>query len=425
MRLAVIAACMAGLTRGQGIDGVLDRLNRLEKENDSLRQQIQDLRAEVERLRGEKVEIVERRVEEQAQTKVEASQKFPLKITGMALANLYRNGRQANNQDHATTAARIPGRATSAMTFRQSVLGLEYTGPTTFLGGEVGGAIALDFFEGNTENNQFAPVRLRTASIHVDWKTRSIFFGQEKPLFSQRDPSSFSFVGVSPLTAAGNLWRWQPQIRLEQRADLGPKDLLRGQVAFYQTSEDFTGATLPFERRRPGIQGRIEFSHSLDDRRRVELAPGFHASESRVNGIQVPSRLASIDWFANPWSKLEFSGLFWTGQNIHHFGALRQGVTVLPGNRVIAVRSKGGWAQVAVPFHARWTLNTMFGAHDDNNRDLLLNGVAANRTGAVNLMYRIAPNVVVTMEGMQIRTTYIGAGNRKNNRYDLSVAYLF
>lgn len=439
-RLLLVGALLTlpALAWGQSLDRVVDRLNRLEQENNNLKKEIEDLRAEIEKLRGqsapapgeatveERTRITERRVDEQAQTKVEASQKFPIKLTGMALANLYRNGRQANNQDHATTAARIPGRSTSAMTFRQSMIGLDYTGPVTFLGGQVGGSMMMDFYEGNTETTNFAPFRLRTASIHVDWKTRSILVGQEKPLFSQRDPSSFSFVGVSPLTAAGNLWRWQPQIRFEQRVNAGPQTQFKGQVALYQTSEEATtAAPVAFERRRPGVEGRFEFAHDLDDQRRVAIAPGLHASESHINGLSVPSRLVSIDWFANPWSKLEFSGLAWTGKNIHHFGSMRQGVQVPGPNRIIPVESKGGWAQFAVPFTPRITMNLFGGIHDDRNQDLVLNNIGVNRTGALNFMYKLAPNVILTLEGMQIRTSYIGSGNRKNNRYDLSVAYLF
>ncbi|MBM3738831.1 MAG: hypothetical protein FJW39_23900 [Acidobacteria bacterium] len=403
----------------------MDRLNKLEQENDALRRQLQDLRGEVEKLRSERVELVERRVDEQAQTKVESSQKLPVKLTGMLLANLYRNGRQSNGVDHATSAARIPGRAASGLTVRQSVIGLDYTGSPTFLGGTVGGHLTLDFFEGNAEINQFPPVRMRTATVQVDWKTRSLFIGQDKPLFSPRDPNTFSFSGVAPLTASGNLWRWQPQIRLEQRPQIG-QSRISGQVGVIQTFEDATtGANVAFERKRPGLEGRLEFGYDFDGDRRIEIAPGFHFSESHINGFQIPSKLASVDWFANPWSKLEFTGLLWRGQNIQHFGALRQGVTVLSPTRIMAVRSKGGWAQASFPFHPRLTFNAFGGIHDDRNRDLLLNNVAVNRTGALNFMYRMAPNVIVTIEGMQIRTTYIGSGNRKNNRYDLSVAYLF
>ena len=40
-------------------------------------------------------------------------------------------------------------------------------------------------------------------------------------------------------------------------------------------------------------------------------------------------------------------------------------------------------------------------------------------------MFKFAPNVIVSFETMQWRTTYIGIGRRLNNRYDLALVYLF
>lgn len=416
------------------VDRILERLDRLERENDSLRRELQELRSEVSNLRTpaamtteERLEVTERRVEEQAQAKVEASQRMPLKISGMLVANLYKNTRWAAGADHPTTAARLPGRATAGLTFRQSVLGLEYHGAHTLWGGHVKGSVFADFFEGTTENTLYAPARLRTATVEIDWGTRSLMVGQEKPLFSQRDPTSFSFIGVSPLTAAGNLWRWQPQIRFEQRVSLGGQTLLRAQAAILQTNEDSTtgDARIAPERRRPGLEGRFEVGHKLDENRRIAIAPGFHVSTTHALGRQLPSRVWSVDWFANPWARLELSGLFWTGENVHHFGALRQGLTLFPNGELRTVKAKGGWAQASVPFTNRVSLNLFGGVHDDRNRDLPATGIGANHSGGVNLMMRIAPNLLLSVEALQTRTRFLTTGPRKNNRYDLSVVYLF
>jgi hypothetical protein len=178
------------------------------------------------------------------------------------------------------------------------------------------------------------------------------------------------------------------------------------------------------ERRRPGLQGRIEYAHSFDDDRRVEVAPAFHLSTSHVSGASLPSRVFSLDWFANPWSLLEFSGAFFSGENLHHLGALRQGYVTHPSGAMDTVRSRGGWAQLSFPVTPRLTFNVFGGIHDDRDRDLY-RGIAANRTGAANIQYRIAPNVIISLEAMQLRTTYLDTGRFKNNRYDLAVAYLF
>ena len=42
-----------------------------------------------------------------------------------------------------------------------------------------------------------------------------------------------------------------------------------------------------------------------------------------------------------------------------------------------------------------------------------------------NLYFRIAPNVLMGPEISQLRTVYLGQGTRRNNHYDLALAYLF
>ncbi len=423
------------------LNDILERLNRVERENAALRQEVEQLRGEISTLKGspiqppsvqelsERMEVQERRTEEQAATKVEASQRFPIRLSGMVLSNLFHNGPHSGGNDTPLTASRAVGRQTGGVTFRQSVIGLEFQGPRAFLGAQVKANAFFDFFDTLAETNNYYPIRFRTGGISLDWKTRSLSVVQEKPLFSQRDPTAFSYSGISPLTASGNLWRWQPQVRFEQRAALGPNSQARLQFALIQTSEeagfDFAGRGLTFERRRPGVEGRFELAHKFDEERRIEIAPGFHASESHVSGQSPGSFLFSVDWFVAPLPKLNFSGDFWTGHNVHHFGALRQAFNVLPDGRIAAVESKGGWGQATVLLTDRLSLNAYAGIHDDRNLDILRTGIAANRSGAVNAIYKIAPNVILSLEALQIRTTYRDIGTRIHNRYDLSVAYLF
>jgi hypothetical protein len=416
----------------------MERLARLENENKALREEVRGLRDEVSALKTpvaaaplqkleERLDIQEKRVEEQAQTKVEAAQRFPIRLSGMVLVNAFHNGSGSGGADTPTTVARVPGRQTGGISLRQSIVGLEFTGSNTFIGAKARGSVFMDFYEGNTETTNFYPVRFRTGGFHLDWATRTLSFVQEKPLFSQRDPDSFSYVGVSPLTSAGNLWRWQPQVRFEQRMGTGAVQT-KAQVALVQTSEesgfDFATNRLSSERRRPGLQGRFEIAAGTAGERRVEVAPGFHLSESNVSGQNYRSDVVSVDWLLTPFSKLNWTGLAWTGQNVHHFGAYRQSFALVNGV-LRPVHSRGGWTQVSVPFTSRFSLNVFGGLHDDRNEDIAANGIAVNRSGAVNVMYRLAPHITLSLEAMKQRTTFRDIGNRSNNRYDLSIAYLF
>src|SRR5439155_25464898 len=164
-------------------------------------------------------------------------------------------------------------------------------------------------------------MRLRTASIEVEWKTRSVMAGLEKPLFAPREPNSLSQVGVSPLTATGNLWLWIPQVRFEQAFRLGESTRLRAQLGLVQTREALSyqataGYVPDIEPSRPGFEGRFAFSHGAAEGRRIEIAPGFHTSTTHVADTSVPSNLISLDWFFNPLRTLEFTGAFFSGQNV-------------------------------------------------------------------------------------------------------------
>jgi hypothetical protein len=403
-----------------------------------LLQEVRALRQEVSGLRAPSTEpderqaVQENRIDELAQTKVEASQKFPIRITGMALFNASVNGRFNGNQENPLAASSTAGEMTGDGTLRQSTLGLLFNGPQTFLNGKISGSIYMDFFGGSTTSLDHL-VRLRTAAIDIDWKNTTLMFGQDKPIISPRDPDSLAQVGYSPLTGAGNLWLWQPQARVEQRFSLGENSGLRAQAAVFVTSSldypsnaNVYAETLsPQEYSRPGAEGRLELWHRWSDTERVEIAGGYHYNENRVIETLVPSEIYSFDWFLRPISKLEFSGMFFHGQNVATLGGLQQGFMTQPWGGVSAVHSTGGWAQIRVPITPRLAWDLYGGQQDDRNSDLEYGYIGKNQGYFSNLMYRIAPNVIVSLEGGQVRTTYLGIGNRLNDHYDLAVGYLF
>jgi len=426
------------------IAGILQRLDRLEQENRALTDEVRSLRAELAAARGpaasapaeaaapkasvdERLEIQEQRTAELAQTKVEASERFPIRLTGMALFNSFLDSRQNGGRDYPTVAS-APGPGRAGATLHQTIVGLDYRGPVTLWGGAVHGSVYMDFFTGSTAFDQY--IRLRTGSLQIDWKTRSIVAGIEKPIFNPREPSSLAQVGVSPLTGTGNLWLWIPQVRFEQDFSVGPSNGMRAQVGVVQTREvspyDASAPPGGVAPSRPGLEGRFEVFHKFDDERRLEIAPGFHFSSTHANGFSIPSNLFSVDWFLNPWQKLEFTGAFYSGQNVANLGTggINQGYAVY--NRfAYAVTSRGGWGQFTVHTVKRLDLHLFTGQMDDNNTRLGTGGIGKNLMVGVNFFYRLAPNVVLAPEISQLRTVYIGQGTRINNHYDLALAYYF
>jgi hypothetical protein len=429
---------------------VLERLERLEQQNQALTEEIRSLRKELAGFnvsaassdgqasdghpaQEERQAVQQSRIEELAQTKVESSQKSPIRITGMALFNAYRNGRYNNQAENPAIASLAVGDATGGGTLRQSTLGLLFNGPLTLAGAKVSGSLYMDFFGGSTASLNHL-VRLRTAAINLDWRDTSLSFGQEKPIISPRDPDSLAQVGVSPLTGAGNLWLWQPQIRLEQRVSFGRQSGLLAQVGVVRTSQLNAGAdpnsyTSPqpgdqTEDSSPGGEGRLEFWRSWGETERVEIAGGFHANRNHVARFSLPTNIYSLDWFFRPFSKMEFSGMFYHGRNVAVLGGLQPGFSVL-NRQWISIPSNGGWAQLRFPVTSRLAFDIYGGQQDDRNSDLPSGYMAKNQGYFGNVMYRLAPNVVVSLEGGQIRTTYYQIGNRLNDHYDLAIAYMF
>jgi len=422
---------------------VVERLDRLEAQNRELMAEILALRQQLAATQpapadtgqqtaaevppqplSERVEIAERRLAELDQTKVSSEHRLPLTFTGMLLFNTFWNGRDAVGADNPTVVPPVGKQGSAGATFRQSVIGIKLDGPRLIGGGKVTGAVYLDFFSGGTGLNQTA--RLRVSTLDATWKNTTLGLAFDKPIISPREPDSLAQVGVSPLTASGNLWLWQPQARVEHRISLNENAGLRAQFGLYQTSEGGTGLSTEYPdlaRSRPGYQGRFEFWKQSGSRR-IEIAPAFHASSTRVLGQSVPSRIFAVDWLIRPARRVDFTGTFFHGENTGVIGGLRQGVTVFNG-RARAVQATGGWAQFTFRATERASFHFYGGQEDDRNRDLNTGGIAKNQSYGANIIYRLGSNILTSFESSQVRTTYLGSGTRINPHYDLAFAYLF
>jgi len=421
---------------------IMHRLDRLEQQNRSLAEEVHQLRQELAASRSQaqpqppkaapslddKVAVDESRLEELAESKVEASQRFPIRVTGMALFNGFLNSKGSGGLEYPTFA--WPGSQSSGGgSFYQTTIGLDYSGPQILGGGKVHGSVYMDFAGGSGTPLDLG-FRLRTGEIEIDWANRSILAGVESPIFAPREPASLAQVEFAPLTAAGNLWLWTPQVRFEQNIRFTDETGIRAQLGAVQTSEvqPYQRTTSSPEPARPGLEGRFEFYHSFlgsgQDNPRIEIAPGFHTSVTHVAGYSVPSNLFSLDWFTNPVSKLEFTGAFFSGQNVAPLGGV-EGFTILPTGAAIPVHSRGGWSQLTLLATPRLSFHIFSGLENGRTVDLGAYAIGRNWLYGANLFYRLAPNVLLGAEASQARTAYIDSRLRLNNHYDLALAYLF
>src|SRR5450631_4378903 len=188
------------------------------------------------------------KVDEQYQTKVESASKYRVRLSGVVLFNLFSNQGTVDNMDVPTLAARagpLDSSGSFGGTLRQSIFGFEVFGPE-LMGAKTSGAANFDVGGGfpyidNGVNSGL--VRLRTATIRMDWKDTDVVAGQEQLFFQPNSPTSFASLIVPALSYAGNLWAWTPQIHVEHRfaatdkssfiLQAGILDALTGEPPFY------------------------------------------------------------------------------------------------------------------------------------------------------------------------------------------------
>jgi hypothetical protein len=422
---------------------VLERLDALERENKEMIQEIRSLRQELAESRSapavapnagesqpsvdERLSVEEHRTAEQAQTKVEAAHKFPIQLDGMLLFNAFGNSSRSA-AEYSDNYNLLTGPSAFGATVRQTLLGLDFQGPHLPGDGTINGFVSMDFY-GGTSDPEYTRFRIRRAGVSFDWKNRSFFVGQDKPLISPYQPDSLAEVGIPPLAGAGNLWLWLPQARYEERFHLGTGTGFTAQMALMQTGESYAAVppslAYTLEQARPALEGRFAFWHKFDDTRRFEIAPGFHVSSTHVAGSSVGSHIGSLDWLIIPASHLQLSGIIFSGQNVANLGALGNGFAITPSGDPRPVHSTGGWAQLAVPITSRLTFNVFSGVEDDHNSYLSAVSTVHNWTYASNFMYHLGPNVIVSLEALQMRTRTVSGVDALQNHYDLAIGYLF
>lgn len=434
---------------------ILERLDRLEQENRALAAEVNALRNELAATRGvnsaaapaqpqtepaqpqeatpsapldERVAVQEQRTADLAQSKVEAAHGLPISLTGMVLFNSFLNGRSSGDQEYPLAASATPGPSGSGATLSQSILGFDFQGPRVAGGGVISGELHLDLWGGSSSSLNHL-IRLRTADIAIDWKNQSIVVGQDKPIISPRDPTSLAQVAFAPLSLSGNPWRWAPQARFEQRIGLGENSGIRARVGVYAAHEnvpsaltEYADSQLPV---RPAIEGRFELWRKFGSDGRIELAPGFHVSQTHALGATVPSRFFTVDWLIRPAAKFQLTGMYFTGQDASGAGTLPTGFTIFSPYRILPVSTMGGWAQVSFFATRRLTFNVYSGQESESPANLLAGEIARNFSYAGNAIYRLGSNVLLGAEAAQARTTYLQQSRTLADHYDLALGYLF
>src|SRR5215472_17193696 len=271
----------------------------------------QSLTERVERLEEDQ-QLLNSRVAEQYQTKVESASKYRVRLSGMLLFNIFSN---SGNVDH----LEVPGVALAgnpaqngsntggsfAATFRQSQFGLEVYGPKV-AGAKTSGNFVADLFGEfpETVNGTAAGMlRFRPGTVRLDWERTSLVGGMDSIFFSPTYPTSYASVGIPPLSYSGNLWAWIPQLRVEHRMTVSEASTLSLSGGIF---DSLTGEAPPNEflripgagesSRQPVYGGRLEWSHKVGGQPLILGVGGYYNRENWGFDRTVDGWVANTDW---------------------------------------------------------------------------------------------------------------------------------
>ena len=126
--------------------------------------------------------LIEGKLRDLYQTKVETASKYRVRLTGIVLVNLFSNRGAVDNLDFPSTAA-DPDSLGSGGTFggslRQSQIGLQVFGPD-IAGAHTSADVMFDFAAGVPDTpygSTTGIVRMRTGTVRFDWANTSIIAG--------------------------------------------------------------------------------------------------------------------------------------------------------------------------------------------------------------------------------------------------------
>jgi hypothetical protein len=401
----------------------------------------------------ENQELLNSKIVEQSQTKVESGSKYRVRFSGIILLNLFENRGTVDNTDFPSLALESQQPFSSASfggSLRQSQLGVEAFGPN-IAGARTSASINFDFAGGfpqdTTNGETMGVVRLRTAVIRFDWANTSIVAGQDHLFFAPLAPTSLAVQATPPLSYAGNIWSWTPQVRIEHKIPLSEKSSLLLQAGILDSeSGDWPAPgqnaypSWGEQSGQPAYAARLAWSHALDGQDLTLGAGGYYGRQYWGFGRNVDGWASTLD-AAIPLSKmLSLTGAFYRGRAVGGlWGAIGQDVLMSgsmfsPTTVIKGLDSMGGWMQLKFKPRENFQINAAYG--DDNPFDGELDRFPAgqspygysftrNQSPFANFIYQIRSDVEVSVEYRRLRTMYLDDETQTANHYNATIGYKF
>jgi regulator of replication initiation timing len=390
----------------------------------------------------ENSQLLASEIQTQYQTKVESASKYRVRLSGLVLMNLFRNSGLVDNQDFPTYAANAGayGRSdTFGATMRQSELGLEVFGPQ-IAGAKSSGQVQIDFgggFPTNALNGvNTGLVRMRTASLRLDWDNTSVIAGQENLFISPNSPTSYASLAIPALGYSGNLWAWTPQLRVEHRLNLtadqwfllqlGILDNVTGEPTPAPTAGAGRLPTYGESTAQPAYAGRTSWTRTMNGRPLTFGASGYVAREHYGPTWDVTGWAATTDWRVPVYSRVEFSGELYRGLAAGGIGGGIGQSVLFSANAYTRwplfrpLNSAGGWSQLKFIATPRLEFNGAFGMDSPFSSDIHSISMpvgyypqllTSNRSEMANFIFRPRSDLLFSGEYRHLRTSTIGTIN--------------
>ncbi|HMH81144.1 MAG TPA: hypothetical protein VK514_13025, partial [Candidatus Acidoferrum sp.] len=325
---------------------------------------------------------------EQSQTKVESGSKYRLRLSGIVLLNTGITRGSVDNLDfpQIATPPDDAGRSGSFWgSLRQSQIAIEAFGPD-IAGARTSANIRFDFAGGfpNTGNGAaFGIVRLRTGTMRMDWANTSIVAGQDSLFFAPLTPTTLSSLAIPALSYSGNLWSWTPQIRIEHRIALSDSSKLRLQAGILDSltgdnppQQDYRYPSVGEQSGQPAYAARIAYERRAFGRDLILGISGYYGRQHWDFGRNVDGWVGMTDLTLPMGRFFSLTGEFYRGRAVGGFGgAIGQNI-VLSGNindpatSIFGLDSMGGWAQLKFKPKANFEVNFAYGQDDPFSSEL-------------------------------------------------------
>jgi TolA-binding protein len=390
------------------------------------------------------------------QIKLESDSKYPVRVSGLLLANVWVNAENVDNVTGPVLA--FAGSGSSTLTLRQTVLGLDARGPK-LMGANSYADIRVDFaaspaasatpgIYSGAYGASTSLLRLRTAHAGLVWPNVETYFALDRPMISPNSPASLAAIAEPALSWSGNLWMWSPQIGMRWNLsaretshavlEAGIIDVADAPLTpqFFSPSQA-AGPNSNEARRWPGVEARIGWaSGAKEESNRLGISGLFAAH--RYPSHRMESWAGTLDAHWRLPARLEFTGSFYRGLGLGGLGggAYKDYAFRSYGSysNFTALDDVGGWAELKERFHERLQVNAAYGTDQLFARQLreyapvlttAYQRLARNQTFTANAIFSPSAYLLFSLEYRHLLSAPVTGKTANSNVVVLSAGYKF